>query len=547
MIIFRKLIKNNLKLFFIIFLNGAFFTYFLTLLLIILNPWANTNHRDFFFIFYNLSKFYLPFWFIINLLLFYMIQFVLGQSFNVRTLKIPTIAYFMAFNNIVISIIFYSNFKYYSLYFNETMKFNFIKILFVCIIISIITAFFIILGEKIIISFQYIIFFSIIIFSLIYSYKLIVNPQEDIDSFQNLKKNRITGEKRKIKVVLMNGLSELLINKISDKKNIFNFNYLINNSVRGDLITYSPNYELSLINTMLTGQKAYKFRDYSRIKYKFQWVDKEFSILPKFILFRYYAKFKQVLIYKINKYPIVDNLYKHFNAIGSQTIRVIYSDYLPPYLPQKLANNNLFVKYYSNALKSDNKFYTILKKKFYSDNFIRDKIPLDKNRKQDYSFIIFSGLEIITKYFYQYYFNTPFQSFKSDNLKEFKNVLPSYYQFYDSIIGNILTSLRKDELLLVVSFYQYKPLPVWRRFISNLVNNINRYVYVPLDSKGLIFIYSKKNTKKNYKLSNISIFDIYPTLLYYSGFKINPKLQGEVIKDAFTSDFLLDNPIEISN
>ena len=58
-------------------------------------------------------------------------------------------------------------------------------------------------------------------------------------------------------------------------------------------------------------------------------------------------------------------------------------------------------------------------------------------------------------------------------------------------------------------------------------------------------MYERGSIKKDYNLKTISINDIFPTLLYYSGYQLSKDLQGEVMKEIFTDDFKLNNPIEI--
>ena len=57
-------------------------------------------------------------------------------------------------------------------------------------------------------------------------------------------------------------------------------------------------------------------------------------------------------------------------------------------------------------------------------------------------------------------------------------------------------------------------------------------------------MYEKKALKKDYPLKTITIFDIFPTLIYYSGFQLSPDLKGEVIREIFNDDFILNNPID---
>jgi hypothetical protein len=99
--------------------------------------------------------------------------------------------------------------------------------------------------------------------------------------------------------------------------------------------------------------------------------------------------------------------------------------------------------------------------------------------------------------------------------------------------------------LVIVSFYEYEPLPAWRRVLLNLFGEKGIYVYKDLNSKGTIFFLENEALRKDYPLKNISIFDIYPTLLYYTGFPISKELTGEIVTEMFTEDFILNNHINI--
>ena len=70
------------------------------------------------------------------------------------------------------------------------------------------------------------------------------------------------------------------------------------------------------------------------------------------------------------------------------------------------------------------------------------------------------------------------------------------------------------------------------------------FVYSP-NSMGTLLMYERGNIRKDYNLKIISINDIFPTLLYYSGYQLSMDLQGEVMREIFTDEFKLNNPIEI--
>lgn len=154
-------------------------------------------------------------------------------------------------------------------------------------------------------------------------------------------------------------------------------------------------------------------------------------------------------------------------------------------------------------------------------------------------------MEKITKYFYQYYFSKIFKNINETETKKYSWILEKYYEYYDSIVGNLISTTGNNEMLIIISFFEYKPLPVWRRMIINLLNKKGVYVYIPLESEGCVFFYEKNAIKKNYPLQNVNIYDIYSTLLYYSGFQLTRNLNGKILKDAFLEEFLLNNPIFI--
>ena len=138
-----------------------------------------------------------------------------------------------------------------------------------------------------------------------------------------------------------------------------------------------------------------------------------------------------------------------------------------------------------------------------------------------------------------------FGNIPEEDIKKYGWIIEKYYEYYDSIIGNLITTTGDNELLVILSFYEYESLPVWRRILVNLLSKKDIYVYKSLNSQGTILLYEKKALKKGYPLKTVSIFDIFPTLLYYSGFQLSKDLQGEVIREIFTDEFVLNNPIDI--
>lgn len=538
------------KLFFNLFISSLIFTFFILILIMFLNASVSLQLHQFFTLYFKLLVFYGPSWFLILAVLFSIIQFFAERKYIIGVFSPPSITYFLSFTILVISIIYYSNYEHFYDFFQSNIRFNFVKIILINLVLvigGIIFVFFRKINKKWI----QILFLSLLSFNIINSISLIIFQPVTLINKRNtnvsLSPNIIP---RKIRIVIMDGLSQNLIRTFSEDQKLLNFDFLIKNGVIGKISSYRPNYNISLINSALTGKNPYKFRSHSDYKYKFSELSPEFDIFPKYIFFRNSTIFKLSTIYrKKNNDEYIDNLNTHYSLNGKKAITMLTPLRFPSYSVKSLKRKSLYIKLFSNIITpSDNgkNKISILNKSFFIDDYIKNYIPILKDSDIYYSNIRFPGMGIVSRMFYQYSLPDIFGDVKEADIKKYGRILESYYEFYDTIIGTLISSTGEDELLVVLSFFEYEPLPVWRRILVNFFNkkDTKRYVYSPF-SKGTILMYERNNLKKGYNFKSISISDIYPTLLYYSGFQLSKNLNGEVIKEIFTDDFILNNPIEI--
>ena len=346
----------------------------------------------------------------------------------------------------------------------------------------------------------------------------------------------------------MDGLSLKLIRSFSEDQKLLNFDFLIKNSVIGKISSFRPNYNLSLINSALTGLRPFNFRYHTDYKYKFYEKSPALDIFPKYIFFRNSTLFKITSIYKKkSNTEYMDSLYSHYRSNGKNAISVMTPLRLPNYSIRQLKRKSLYIKLFSDIVSpiKNNRKISILNKAFFMDDYIKNYIPVLKDKDIHYANIRLPGMGIVSRMFYQYSIPEIFGNIENEDVKRYGRILENYYEFYDTIIGTLISSTGENEMLVILSFFEYEPLPVWRRILVNLFNkkDIERYVYSPF-SRGTIIMFDRNNIKPGYNLKQVSISDIYPTLLYYSGFQLSKNLKGEVIKEIFTSDFLLNNPID---
>lgn len=501
--------------------------------------------QELFLLYRNLFIFYGPFWIISTGILFFIIQFFSEKKYAIGIIKPPTITYFLSYTILIITIIIYLNYEYYYDFLSGDVKAKFIKIFFINFILIITGIIFIIL-KKINKKWWQIFFLIILFYNLNLSSTSVV--YSDIKFFENEKREILPQgiTPRKIRIVFTDSLSLSFLLSLTSEQKLLNFNYLINNGIRGRIACFKPNLNLSLFNSTLSGLKPNEFKFHTNFKFKFMDMNHEFDIFPRYIFFRYSSNVNSTAFYKKYDHKILDSINENYQSNNFKTIPLVNPFHFPIYSEKSLQGNNLFIQLFSDIIEKKGRKYQIVKKSFFFDDYLKNRIPNLKDSHLHYSIVRLRGLGAINKYFYQYYRPEIFGKLLTEDIKNFGWIVEKYYEYYDSIIGNLISTTGDNELLVILSFFEYEPLQVWRRILVNLLGKKDIYVYKSLNSTGTILLYEKKALKKDYPLKTISIYDLFPTLLYYSGFQLSRDLQGEVIKEIFTDEFLLNNPIDIT-
>jgi hypothetical protein len=547
-------LSRAVKLLINCFLSALVFNYFIEILVLLLNPQISLGGKDFFLLYIQFCLFYGPLWFIFIALVFAGIQFFSEKKYPLGIFNPPTVTYFLSFTILVIALILYLNYDYYFDFFAGAPKFNFIRILLVnraLVIIGIVFVFF----KKIKKKWSQVLFLSLLVIHIFHSYAAVIDTRyHRLLSLAQNKVEQASPQKlsaeftpRKIRLVIMDGLSLNLIQSISSEQKILNFKEILKKGIHGRIKTFKPNLDLSMLNAALTGRRPSEFSLHSHDKFKVSDFPHEFDVRPRYVFFRQTPYINNTSFYKRDCNIFLDKIQRSYETNNRKTVQLVSPSHIDRYSERALHKNNRFVPLFSELLKSKDEKYEILKKFFFLDDCIKNMIPDLKDSDIYYTVIRLPGLGVISKYFYQYYLPQIFASLQDDSkIKKYGWLIEKYYEYYDSIIGNLMSTTGDDELLVILSFFEYEPLPVWRRILVHLFSQRDVYVYNSLNSQGTILLYEKKSLKRDYSLKTISIYDIYPTLMYYSGFQLSRDLPGEVLKEIFTDEFLLNNPIEIN-
>lgn len=530
-------------------ITALVFNFYVTTLTFLLNPFFPVTSMDFLQAFLILLSYYGPLYFILLWILFTITQFFSEHQYPIGFFSPPTLIYFLTFNTIVVSLMFLVNYEYYIDFFNSATRGNFLRILLLnlgLIILGVMFFFFRWSGRK----WLQIVFMLTLSLNIYNSFHMSLSPTPpplpslSLNTEQSPPQLRSTP--RKIRVVIMDGLSLNLIHALSNDQKLLNFNEMIRHGVSGKISCYKPNLDLALLNSAMTGLPPSQFHPHSNTKYKFAGMDHEFDLRPRFIFFRKSSNLGLISFYNKFYSQSLDNIAIHYRRLNLETIQLIRPSELPVYSNASLHRNRRFLPLFADALDKNDEKFELLKKAFFFDDFLLNQIRnYWKDDNLSYSVTLFPGLGIVSNYFYQFYDTEIGDNIPEKEQKKYGWVIEKYYEFYASIIGNLISTAKDNELLVILSFYEYEPLPVWRRILANLFDEKDVYVYKALSSQGTILLYEKNALKKDYPLKTISLFDIYPTLLYYSGFKLPKDLTGEIIREIFTDEFILHNPIEI--
>jgi hypothetical protein len=533
---------RSLKLVINFALSACLFAFFMLLLIAFLNPRVTIPPDMRLPIFLNLLTYYGPMWMVFIAVSFFFVQFFAERKYPIGFFNPPTPVYFFSYTVMIASVLFYANYDYYYDFFTIGAKNNFIKVLLLNFLVLIMGIVFIFLKSRRKRWLQALLMLLVGL-DVWAGYTLLKQEHPAVPTAYKYTAPVISPP-RQLNLVIMEGLSLNYLLSVSQESKLLNFNWIKENGVMGRLRTFRPNPELSFFNTLLSGEPPANFAEHSDFKFQFRDAPCEFDIFPRYIFFRNSAKLNVTNFYKKVSGGRLDRLKEFYQANGFKTFTMINPPVWPTYAENNLKKNNNFVQFFSPSLAQKDPKLTILKKTFFYDDFIRNQIPELKSSNFRYSLVLLPGLESVNSYFYHYARPENFGNLiAAGNREKYGWILDKYYEYYDAVLGKIIGSMGDNEMLIVLSFYETEPLPVWQRILVNYIGRRDIFVYKSMNALGTFLLYEKAALKKGLFQDTISLADLFPTLLYYAGFPLSKGLPGEVVKDIFNDLFLAENPI----
>jgi hypothetical protein len=532
---FLKVLTNSL-------LGGLFFCLLLSLLLSDLNINMKISPALIAGWTIHLMPIYGLLFVIIAILAFFIIQFFFGRKLRIRFVSPSFLSLSFSLVLLLFLAAFWANTTHFQSFFDAALRIRLRTQMVAFVILSmsgIATFFGLERAKKKVVVFCAYLTFLILALGFLFAGRRTYTPAPPASAKMPLLGKRT--EKR-ITMIGLEGLSLEFLVPLAKSGKLPNFSWLMENGSSGNLYNFTPN-EAAVLNASLnTGKLPAKHRVLSQAKYRLWKMKEEMDVVPRFILFYQLAKlgFLQVIPHQAT--VEVKDFWQILEGNRISFLKKDRTEGLTDTPPSSRAEK-LLGNIFPNPALQDDAYFGLAKQAFFRDAAYEEKASEEKNQLQPQAFYLFlDGLNPVEVHFYRYSFPHQFGNIDQESLEKYGRVIENYYGFYDGLLGKYLTGLKEDELLVVFSPHGIEPLPIWKRFVENLLGDASVSAYHELAPDGAVFFYGR-SIARGRNAEGIRVVDIVPTLLYYLGLPVGRDMDGIVRSLLFAREFTADNPI----
>jgi predicted AlkP superfamily phosphohydrolase/phosphomutase len=155
---------------------------------------------------------------------------------------------------------------------------------------------------------------------------------------------------------------------------------------------------------------------------------------------------------------------------------------------------------------------------------------LNKFVQPDFFALYFRGIDIISHCALKYAVENRDPSITDEEAARFGRTVYEYYQYLDSILGEIINSLSPGTNIMIVSDHGFEREPD------------GRFGHRKTRPPGL-FIVSGPQVKAGLTLADASLYDIAPTILYLAGLPLSHEMDGSLLRESLEEPFLNSHPV----
>ncbi|MGQ9619082.1 MAG: alkaline phosphatase family protein [Candidatus Aminicenantia bacterium] len=338
---------------------------------------------------------------------------------------------------------------------------------------------------------------------------------------------------KKVTILQMDGLTLDFLVPLSSESKLPNFSHAMENGSWTLVKNFRPQDKTSLLITFETGKYPYKHLA-SENCYNFKGTKACFQLLPRFIF-----------LYKLANLGLLEKKTQIPNFKGITSILTASEHPFFKIAKSTILSSDETTLKFKNIIGEfpENPTTKILFNAFVTDeSVIKEAINKRQNSNPFYLHVFLTGLDTVEHYFWKY--SRPEQSLltSEEEIPIYSRVIERYYDYYDSIIGIFLSSLKEDEILLIYSPHGMSPITLWRKVLNFLYRTEEISAYHDNAPEGIAIFYGS-DVRKNGFQGVINIVDIAPTLLYLMGFPVARDMDGNVIKRIVEQKTLEKNPI----
>jgi len=186
------------------------------------------------------------------------------------------------------------------------------------------------------------------------------------------------------------------------------------------------------------------------------------------------------------------------------------------------------------------------KLKFFSQLYLIDEfsakstVHLRDRYQPDFLTVYLPGLDGVQHLFWRYHHpeKFPFLKMSKEDISKLGEVVNNYYKFLDA---KIATLIEECETVMVISDHGMEAISE-KHFDHSAIRSGQHE-----DSPDGILIMKGPHIKKNVQLKEAHLLDLAPTILYLLGKDIDINMDGEVLTEALTDEFIKHNQIRKKN
>jgi hypothetical protein len=147
----------------------------------------------------------------------------------------------------------------------------------------------------------------------------------------------------------------------------------------------------------------------------------------------------------------------------------------------------------------------------------------------------YAGLDAVAHYYLRYAVPDAYGDVSDEERRQYGRVLDDYYAYVDSLVGDALSSLGEEDLLVVVSGFGMEPLTFGKRMLERVIGDPRFSGTHERGPDGFLLAYGAAVAPA--RQARGAVVDVAPTLLYFLGLPVARDMDGVVRADLFTRAF----------